>query len=216
MISTKEWNQLPQWHTLMPPPEAFMDCLGSGTDAKCHLPSSAVQPAHQTVLIVFNHFKGHFNRKDQSCRACVHKFHWATNTPLCEPSPVLGRRRTTNIAQNDTSGWIDRWWWWKLVELEHGNIHAASACSRHFQKKKKSMGVVWGGGWVCVCVCVCVWGCVCARTCVCMCVCMCVCVSVCVCVCVCEGVCVCMCMCVHACICVHVCLCMCVFRTEIM
>ena len=32
-----EWNQLPQWHTRTPPPEAFMDSLGSDTDAQCHL-----------------------------------------------------------------------------------------------------------------------------------------------------------------------------------
>lgn len=30
---------------------------------------------------------------NSNCHACVNKFHWATNsnTPLCEPGPVLGR-----------------------------------------------------------------------------------------------------------------------------
>ena len=26
-------------------------------------------------------------------KAVVHKFHWVTNAPLCEPGPVLSRRR---------------------------------------------------------------------------------------------------------------------------
>ena len=80
------------WHTRTPPIEAFVDGLGSGTDGQCHA-SPAVCPAPQTVVL--NHYKGHFKGKEQSCRACGHKFHWATNAPLCEPGTVLGRRTQT-------------------------------------------------------------------------------------------------------------------------
>ena len=46
----------------------------------------------ETVQIIFNNFKGHFNGRDQSCRACMQTFHWDTNAPLWESSPAFSRR----------------------------------------------------------------------------------------------------------------------------
>ena len=44
----------------------------------------------QTVV---NHFKRHFNEKDQNCHACLHTFHWATNTPLCAGRPSIRKKK---------------------------------------------------------------------------------------------------------------------------
>ena len=66
-------------------------------------------------------------------------------------------------------------------------------------KERCVLGVGWGGGCLCSCVCVRDSVCVCERQCVRLCVCVCVRLCVCVCVCVCG--CVCVCVFVRLCVC---------------
>ena len=42
--------------------------------------------------------------KAAKCRPCMHKFHQATNAPLCEPGPVLLLGKTRRRKKTRTSG----------------------------------------------------------------------------------------------------------------
>ena len=96
----QEWNQLPWWHRYRNPSHWGIH----GQPWQWHWwPVSPIVVyciASLSDCVVLNQFKGHLNRKDHSYHACMHKFHWATNSPLCEPSPAWkgSRRRSQALC----------------------------------------------------------------------------------------------------------------------